>query len=51
MFTGCVKTREVSVIDRTYEEFKYYCPGIGLVLEENGDEQVELISYTGLTPQ
>lgn len=51
MFTGCVKTREVSVIDRSYEEFKYHCPGIGVVLEENGDERVELISYTGLTPQ
>jgi hypothetical protein len=50
MFTGCVKTREVSVIDRSYEEFKYYCPGIGLVLEEDDDVRVELISYTGLTP-
>jgi len=50
MFTGCVKTREMSVIDRTYEEFKYYCPGVGLVLEETADERVELISYSGLTP-
>lgn len=50
MFTGCVKTREVSVIDRSYEEFKYYCPGIGVVLEEAGKERTELISYTGLTP-
>jgi len=50
MFTGCVKTREMSVIDRSYEEFKVYCPGIGLVLEEADDERVELITYTGLTP-
>ena len=50
MFTGCLKTREVSVIDRTYEEFKYYCPGIGVVLEEEDDERVELIMYSGLTP-
>lgn len=50
MFTACVKTREVSVIDRSYEEFKYYCPGIGVVLEEEDDERLELISYTGLTP-
>ena len=50
VFTGCVKTREVSVIDRSYEEFKYYCPGIGVVLEEADDERLELISYTGLTP-
>jgi len=50
MFTGCIKTREVSVIDRSYEEFKTYCPGVGVVLEEADDERVELISYTGLTP-
>lgn len=50
MFTGCIKTREVSVIDRSYEEFKTYCPGIGVVLEEADDERVELIAYSGLTP-
>jgi hypothetical protein len=50
MFTGCTKTREMSVIDRSYEEFKYYCPGVGLVLEEADDERVELITYTGLVP-
>ena len=49
-FTGCLKTRDVSVIDRSYQEFKYYCPGVGLVLELEDDERVELISYTGLTP-
>lgn len=50
MFTGCVKTRDVSSLDRSYEEFKYYCPGVGVVLEEEGSERVELISYSGLTP-
>ncbi len=50
MFTGCIKTREVSVVDRSYEEFKYHCPGIGLVLEEEDDERVELITYSGLNP-
>jgi hypothetical protein len=50
-FTGCVKTREVSVIDRSYEEFKYHCAGIGVALEEEEDERVELIEYTGLMPQ
>jgi hypothetical protein len=50
MFTGCVKIREVSIIDRSYEEFKYSCPGIGVVLEEADDERIELIAYTGLTP-
>lgn len=50
MFTGCIRTREVSAIDRSYEEFKTYCPGVGLVLEEEDDERVELISYSGLVP-
>jgi hypothetical protein len=50
MFTGCMKTREVSVIDRSYEEFKYYCPGVGVVLEEEEDERVELITYSIPTP-
>jgi hypothetical protein len=50
MFIGCIKTREMSVIDRSYEEFKTYCPGIGLVLEEADDERIELIYYSGLVP-
>lgn len=50
MFMGCIRTREVSVIDRSYEEFKTYCPGIGLILEEADDERIELVSYAGLTP-
>jgi hypothetical protein len=29
-------------------DFKYYCPGIGMVLTEEGDVRVELIEYTGL---
>jgi hypothetical protein len=49
-FSGCIRTREMSVIDRSYEEFKTYCPGIGLVLEQAGTERIELISYSGLTP-
>ena len=50
MFTGCIRVREMSVIDRSYEEFKTYCPGIGLILEEADDERIELVSYAGLTP-
>jgi hypothetical protein len=49
-FKGCLETREVSVIDRGYEEFKFYCPGIGVVLELADGERTELISYSGLTP-
>jgi hypothetical protein len=49
-FSGCIRTREMSVIDRSSEEFKTYCPGIGLVLETAGTERIELISYTGVAP-
>jgi len=47
-FTGCVKTRDLSLVDRSAEAFKYYCPGVGLVLEEEEGERVELIAYSGL---
>jgi hypothetical protein len=47
-WTGCVKTRDRSVIEPDVEEFKTYCEGVGLVLEEEGDARVELIEFTGL---
>ena len=47
-FEGCVKTRDRSVLDATIDAFKYYCPGVGLVLEEEGGERVELVEYSGL---
>jgi hypothetical protein len=47
-FTGCLKTRDRSAIDPSNEAFKYYCPGVGTVLEEEDGERVELISYSGL---
>ena len=47
-WTGCVRTRDRSVIEPDVEEFKTYCDGVGLVLEEEGDARVELIEYTGL---
>ena len=46
-FTGCLKTREGSAIEKA-EAFKYYCPNVGLVLEEEDGERVELIEYSGL---
>jgi hypothetical protein len=34
-FRGCLQTRDWSVIDRTVNEYKYYCPQVGfLTLEE-----------------
>lgn len=47
-FTGCVKTRDRSAIEPAADEFKYYCPGIGTALTEEGDVRDELIEYTGL---
>lgn len=45
-YTGCTKTRDYSAINPTFA-FKTYCPGVGVVLEEEGDERVELIEYSG----
>jgi hypothetical protein len=42
-WTGCVKTRDRSVLDPELDEFKYYCDGAGTVLVEEGDVRVELI--------
>ena len=47
-FTGCVKTKDRSALDLEYVAFKYYCPNVGLVLEEEDGERVELIAYEGL---
>jgi hypothetical protein len=47
-WTGCVKTRDRSVLDPEADEFKYYCPGVGTVLIEEGEVRVELIEYDGL---
>jgi hypothetical protein len=49
-FEGCIKTRDLSAIDLSVEEFKYTCPGVGFVLEEvpEDDERIELIEYSGL---
>jgi hypothetical protein len=47
-FDGCIKTRDRSAIEPDLDEYKYYCPGIGNVLVEEGDVLVELIEYSGL---
>lgn len=47
-FTGCLKTNDKSAIDTLLDEYKYYCPGVGNVLVEEGSERVELIAFTGL---
>ena len=44
--TGCVKTEDWNGLERGGRENKYYCPGVGLVLEVevSGGERVELVS-------
>jgi hypothetical protein len=45
-FSGCIKTRDLSAIERDVEEFKYACPGVGVVLEQADGERVELVEFT-----
>jgi hypothetical protein len=47
-FEGCLKTRDQSTLDPELDELKYYCPGVGNVLVEEGDVRVELLEYSGL---
>lgn len=42
-FTNCLKTKETNPLDPGVEEFKYYAPGVGLVLVEEPDFDVELV--------
>ena len=44
----CLQTRDINPFEPDDVEYKYYAPGIGVVLEElvDGDERVELISVT-----
>jgi hypothetical protein len=46
-YKNCVKTRDVNPLDpEAVHEFKFYCPGVGLVREESvdGNEVLNLIS-------
>jgi hypothetical protein len=47
-FDDCLKTLDWEPLTPDSEEYKYYSPGIGLVLETlgNGSEPVELVSVT-----
>ena len=47
-FDNCLQTKEWDPLEDDAEEYKYYAPGVGLLLEvdtESG-ERVELISIT-----
>ncbi|MDO8614281.1 MAG: hypothetical protein Q7T33_00910 [Dehalococcoidia bacterium] len=43
-FSGCIKTEDFSPLDQV-TEFKFYCPGVGLVREEPPGGRLDLISY------
>ena len=47
-FTGCLKTADFSPLEPDALEYKYYAPGIGLILEEDQEtgERLELVSFT-----
>jgi hypothetical protein len=44
-FTGCIQTLDTTPLEPDLQEHKYYCAGIGIVLEVNleTDEQLELV--------
>ena len=43
-FSGCLKTEDYSPLDNV-TEYKYYCPGVGVVREEFPEGHLDLISY------
>jgi hypothetical protein len=44
-YAGCLKTKEWTPLEPGVVEFKYYAPGLGLILEtlEDGSEPIELV--------
>jgi hypothetical protein len=43
-FEGCIKTRDYAPLDKR-SEFKFYCPGVGLVREKARDARLDLVRY------
>ncbi len=43
-YTNCIKTRDFTPLEPDVEEFKFHCPGVGLVREESEDGFIELVS-------
>jgi hypothetical protein len=43
-FDGCIKTRDYAPLDKK-SEFKFYCPGVGLVRERARNARVDLVRY------
>lgn len=49
-YRQCVKTRDFTTLEPGIEEFKWYCPGVGLVREEGVGAVNELVSVGPATP-
>ncbi len=43
-YTNCLKTREFSPLEPGIEEFKWYCPDVGMAKEEGDGSVLELVS-------
>ena len=45
-FDDAVRTRDTTPLEPDLEEFKYYARGVGVVLEEEEGERLELVSFS-----
>jgi hypothetical protein len=45
-FSGAVRTKDTTPLEPDTVEHKYYAQNVGVVLEEEGEDRVELVSYT-----
>jgi hypothetical protein len=49
-FRAAVKTRDTTPLEPDLVEYKYYVRDVGTVLEEEGEDRVELVSFTPGSP-
>jgi len=50
-FKGCAKFEDTNPLDpQSTAEFKWYCPDVGLVRDEDAEGFIELVSYTTHAP-
>lgn len=45
-FTHAIRTRDTTPLEPDLVEFKYYVSGVGVVLEEEDEDRLELIAYS-----
>ena len=44
-FTGCIRVKDYAPLTKT-EGFKFYCPKLGIVREEEGNATSDLVRYS-----